>query len=121
MKTFTHFRFVVLSLAVGSSVALAPFDAQAAYAPAIDAIATDVMPDMTEIARRGRGADDGTDTEDDRRGRGADDGPNHTFNTLMPEQYEMARRGRGADDGPGHVRGGGRKRGRGADDGPNHT
>jgi hypothetical protein len=65
-----------------------------------------------QLARRGRGADDGAGHQ--RRCRGCDDGPNHT-SIKSDDTMQFARRGRGADDGPGHVRGG-----HGADDGPNH-
>ena len=67
-----------------------------------------------QLARRGRGKDDGPGHI--RRCRGCDDGPNHTLqdNTLFDQ---LARRGRGADDAPGDDRG----RGRGTDDGPNHS
>ncbi len=75
-----------------------------------------------EIARRGRGADDGAGHArggGQGRGRGADDAPNHGW-MMIEDGIEFARRGRGADDGAGHTRGGGRGRGRGTDDGPNH-
>lgn len=68
-----------------------------------------------QIARRGRGRDDGPGHT--RRCRGCDDGPNHTMqgNDLFDQ---LARRGRGADDAPGDDR---RGRGRGKDDGANHA
>jgi hypothetical protein len=75
-----------------------------------------------EIARRGRGADDGaghTRGGGKGRGRGADDAPDHGW-MPVEDGIDFARRGRGADDGTGHTRGGGRGRGRGADDAPNH-
>lgn len=68
-----------------------------------------------QLARRGRGADDGPGHT--RQCRGCDDGPNHTF-IKLDDGMEIARRGRGADDAPGDDR---RGRGRGTDDGPNHT
>jgi hypothetical protein len=71
-----------------------------------------------QLARRGRGADDGAGhTRGGGRGRGKDDGPNHTMQDN-DQNDQLARRGRGADDGAGHTRGGGR--GRGKDDAPNH-
>lgn len=80
-----------------------------------DALSAATGPEVIQLARRGRGADDGAGDDRGGRGRGTDDGPNHT-KAPVDESIQMARRGRGADDGAGHQR-----RGRGQDDGPNHT
>ena len=104
MKTFfapCALATVLLAVSASASAStgnLKPLDMW----PTADSTWTTLSDDLGQLARRGRGADDGAGHE--RRGRGADDGANH------------ARRGRGADDGAGHQR-----RGRGADDGANHA
>lgn len=86
-----------------------------------------------QLARRGRGADDGPshDKNDDHggrgrhdgkgRGRGSDDGGRrHSLTETAPAKLLLARHG--ADDRKSDDRGGKSKgRGRGRDDGPRHS
>lgn len=131
MTTSFTLRGAILSMSLGLSGAVAPMTAQAATSPMVDATASELF-GVTELGRRGRGADDGPghirggkgadDAPGDDRGRrrgghGADDGPGHTWN-IQKQDMELARRGRGADDAPGDDRGG---RGRGKDDGAGHA
>lgn len=107
-------RFILVG-GILAALTLSAGIAQASYGPtAADAVLVNGQATQdNQVARRGRGQDDGPGHT--RRCRGCDDGPNHTMQDN--DQYDqMARRGRGADDAAGHMR-----RGRGADDGPNHS
>ena len=124
--TPTAFRILTLTAALGLSAALTTVPAMASpgqpFASPEAGIALPFLPGTdAEIARRGRGADDGAGhVRGGGKGRGADDGAGHTSLDQKAGDMIFARRGRGADDAPGHVRGGGKGRGRGADDAPNH-
>ncbi len=114
--TFAIVSALVLSCAATAAVATTvPSNRQSAVDCATVTSSADV------VARRGRGADDGSGhIRGGGRGRGADDGVGHAIlNGQGDQALQIARRG--ADDGAGHVSGGGRGRGRGASDGAGHA